>query len=130
VRDRSSYDYAVIRVVPRVERGEFVNAGVIVLCSARDFLEARIELDEYRLAALAPATDVDAVRRHLDAIPALCRGGEAAGPVGRLTLRERFDWVVAPRSAIIQTSAVHGGRCNDPTQVVDHLLQTMVRTTR
>ncbi|MGE0582890.1 MAG: DUF3037 domain-containing protein [Steroidobacteraceae bacterium] len=129
MRDRSSYDYAVIRVVPRVERGEFINAGVIVLCSARDYLEARIDLDEARLAALAPAVDIAAVRRHLDGMVAICRGGEAAGPIGRLTLRERFDWLVAPRSTIIQVSAVHTGRCDDPARVVDRLLGTMVRPT-
>lgn len=128
MRDHSSYDYAVIRVVPRVEREEFVNAGVIVLCSARDFLEARIELDERRVLALAPAADLEAIRRHLAAIPAICRGGDAAGPIGRLSARERFDWLVAPRSTVIQTSAAHAGRCGDPAQVIERLLDTMVRT--
>lgn len=127
MRDHSSYDYAVIRVVPRVEREEFINAGVIVLCSARDYLEARIELDERRLASMAPAADLEAIRRHLDSIPAICRGGDAAGPIGRLTPRERFDWLVAPRSTIIQTSAVHTGRCGDPARTLEHLLDTMVR---
>lgn len=127
MRDHSSYDYAVIRVVPRVEREEFVNAGVIVLCSARDFLEAHIELDERRLLALAPTADLEAIRRHLAGIPAICRGGDSAGPIGLLSTRERFDWLVAPRSTVIQTSAVHTGRCADPAEVIERLLETMVR---
>ena len=128
MRARCSYDYAVIRFVPRVERGEFVNVGVIVRCGERDLLEARIELDERRLAALAPGADVTLVRRHLESIAAVCRGGEAAGPIGRLTPRERFDWLGAPRSTIIQTSAVHSGHCDDPAQVADRLLAAMVRS--
>jgi len=127
VHDHSSYDYAVIRVVPRVERQEFVNAGVIVLCSARDFLEARIELDERRLLALAPTADLGAIHRHLAGIPVICRGGDAAGPIGRLSTRARFDWLVAPRSTVIQTSAVHTGRCDDPARLIERLLDTMVR---
>ena len=124
---RSSYDYAVIRVVPRVEREEFVNAGVIVLCSARDFLEARVELDERRVLALAPDADLEAIHRHLAGIPAVCRGGDDAGPIGRLSARARFDWLVAPRSTVIQTSAVHTGRCGDPAQLIERLLEWLRR---
>ncbi len=123
-----TYDYAVIRVVPRVERAEFVNAGVIVSCQDASLLEARIELDESRLLALDPGVDLAAVRRHLATIPAICAGGEAAGPIGRLSRRERFDWLTAPRSTIIQTSPVHAGRCTDPQAAIEHLLETMVRT--
>ncbi len=121
------YDYAIVRVVPRVERQEFINAGVIVSCQKEDFLEARIELDESRLLALAPDVDLDAVRANLASIPLICRGGAAAGPIGRLSQRERFHWLVAPRSTIIQTSAVHLGRSTDPHLALESLLEKMVR---
>lgn len=123
-----TYDYAIIRVVPKVEREEFVNAGVILSCPSLDFLDARIELDPRRVTALAPDVDLDLVRRHLEAIPVICRGGEGAGAIGRLSKRERFHWLVAPRSTIIQTSPVHTGRCTDPAAAIERLLDTMVRT--
>ena len=126
----NSYDYAVIRVVPRVEREEFVNVGVIVSCPSRDFLEARIELDPQRVAGLDATLDLDALREHLAAIPIICKGGPAAGPIGRLSPRERFRWLVAPRSAIIQTSPAHSGRCEEPDALLEHLLATMVRSQR
>jgi hypothetical protein len=128
VHDHCSYDYAVLRVVPRVDREEFVNVGVIVSCPAKSFLEARVELDEPRLLALAPEIDVEAVRTHLASIPIICAGGSAAGPIGKLSARERFDWLVAPRSTIIQTSRVHTGRCTSPGDLVEHLLNVMVRS--
>lgn len=130
MRTQRSYDYAVIRVVPRVERQEFVNAGVIVWCQESDFLEARIELDEARVRMLDGAVDVDAVRRHLGSISRICAGGDDAGPLGKLSKRERFDWLVAPRSTIIQTSSVHTGRCDDLGKTLDHLLAVMVRPVR
>jgi hypothetical protein len=123
----SSYDYAIVRVVPRVEREEFINAGVILSCQAQDFLDARIELDESRLLALDPGVDLEAVRVNLASIPLVCAGGPAAGPIGKLATRERFHWLVAPRSTIIQTSAVHSGRCQDPAAALDHLVRKMVR---
>jgi hypothetical protein len=127
VRDQYKYDYAIVRVVPKVERGEFVNVGVILSCPARDFLEARIELDEQRLIAVDPTIDLELVRVHLASIPAICAGGEAAGPIGLLTPRQRFDWLIAPRSTIIQMSAAHSGTCLDPAATLQHLLDTMVR---
>jgi len=127
VPDHCTYDYAIIRVVPRVEREEFVNVGVIVSCPARAFLEARIELDEQRLKALDSTLDVDSIRAHLATIPAICAGGEQAGPIGQLSQRERFHWLIAPRSTIIQTSPVHSGYCKNPAAVLEHLLETMVR---
>jgi len=127
VHDHDTYDYAVIRVVPRVDREEFINVGVIVSCPAKDFLEARIELDEARLLALDPTLDMDSIRPHLASIPAICAGGVAAGPIGELTQRERFHWLTAPRSTIIQTSLVHTGRCKNTADVLEHLLDTMVR---
>lgn len=128
--DQYIYDYAIIRVVPRVEREEFINVGVIVSCPARKFLEARIELDEGRLRALDATLDVAAIRTHLASIPVICAGGAEAGPIGQLTQRERFHWLVAPRSTIIQTSPMHTGRGQDPTAVLERLLDTMVRPTR
>ena len=122
-----SYDYAVVRVVPRVERGEFVNAGVILACASAGFLQARIELDEARVRALDPGLDLPAVKGTLAAIPLICAGGAAAGAIGRLSLRERFDWLVAPRSTSIQTSAVHSGRCDDLEAELERLLERMVR---
>ena len=123
----SSYDYAIVRVVPRVEREEFINAGVILSCPAQDFLAARIELDERRLLALDPTVDLETVRANLASIPVVCAGGPAAGPIGKLSARERFHWLVAPRSTIIQTSPVHSGRCQDPAAALDHLVRTMVQ---
>ena len=130
MRDHCSYDYAVIRVVPRVDREEFMNVGVIISCPAKDFLEARIELDEGRLLAFAPELDMEAVRSHLASIPRICAGGPDAGPIGQLSLRERFHWLVAPRSTIIQTSRVHTGRCAEPGPLSERLLDRMVRTVR
>ena len=123
----SSYDYAIVRVVPRVEREEFINAGVILSCQAQDFLAARIELDERRLLALDANVDLETVRANLASIPLVCAGGAAAGPIGKLATRERFHWLVAPRSTIIQTSPVHSGRCQDPAAALDHLVRTMVQ---
>ncbi|MBL8265941.1 DUF3037 domain-containing protein [Steroidobacter sp.] len=125
MRAPCSYDYAIIRVVPRVEREEFINAGVIVSCPALEYLAARIELDESRLRAIAPDIDLDTVRENLGSIPAICAG---TGPIGRLTPRERFHWLVAPRSTMIQTSSVHTGRSDDPSRLLEQLLQKMVRS--
>lgn len=127
MHDHFTYDYAVIRIVPKVEREEFVNVGVIVSCPPRKFLEARIELDEQRLMALDSTLDIETIRDHLATIPAICNGGEQAGPIGRLLQRERFFWLIAPRSTIIQTSPVHTGFCKNPAALLEHLLDTMVR---
>ena len=123
----TSFDYAIVRVVPHVERGEFINAGVIVFCRVRDFLAAQVELDRTRLAALAPDADPDEVQAHLDAIPRICAGDPEAGPIGRLSRAERFQWLVAPRSTVLQTSPVHSGVCEEPAETADHLMRTMVR---
>jgi hypothetical protein len=116
-----------VRVVPRVEREEFINAGVILSCPAASYLEAGIELDEERLLTLDPHVDLDSVRASLATIPLICAGGAAAGPIGRLAPRERFHWLVAPRSTVIQMSAVHTGRCGEPARALEHLIQQMVR---
>jgi hypothetical protein len=122
-----TYDYAIVRVVPRVERGEMINVGVILSCPDVSFLEARIEVDDARLRAFDSALDLDAVRAHLDTIPVTCRGGAEAGPIGALPQRARFHWLVAPRSTIIQMSPVHTGRTDDPAASLERLLDRMVR---
>ena len=124
--DKFRYDYAVVRVVPKVDREEFINAGVIVSCPELSFLEARIKLNEARLLALDPNIDVELVRKHLASIPKICLGGDDAGSIGQLPQRQRFHWLVAPRSTIIQTSPVHTGRCGDPAAALEHLVATMV----
>ena len=125
-----AYDYAVIRVVPRVERGEFINVGVVLSCKGSRFLQARIELDEARLRAIDPGVDIETVRGHLAAFAAICAGGDDSGPIGKLPVRERFHWLVAPRSTMIQTSPVHSGRCAEHDQMLERLLDTMVRNAR
>lgn len=127
---RDTYDYAVIRVVPRVEREEFVNVGIILSCPTAKFLEARIELDETRLLALDPRIDLDTVRRHLAAMEAICAGGPGSGPIGLLPQRARFHWLTARRSSIIQTSPVHLGRCTQAGDSLEHLMDRMVRVPR
>jgi hypothetical protein len=123
----SAFEYAIVRVVPHVDREEFINAGVIVFCYERDFLAARVELDITRLLALAPDADVALLRRHLEAIPRVCEGGPAAGPIGQLTLRERWQWLIAPRSTILQTSAAHTGLDDVSPQLLERLLDRAVR---
>jgi Protein of unknown function (DUF3037) len=121
------FSYAIVRIVPHVEREEFVNAGVIVFCDALDFLGACVELDETRLLTLAPDADVALARRHLDAIPRICAGGAEAGPIGQLPLRERWQWLVAPRSTMLQTSPAHTGLCDRPQGELERLIAHVVR---
>lgn len=122
----SSFDYGIVRVVPRVEREECINAGVILFCLEQRFLQARVHVDERRLLALWPEIDVELVRQHLEAIPRICAGGPDGGPIGKLSLRERFHWLVAPRSTIIQVSPVHTGLCETPELALDKLFEKMV----
>lgn len=123
----SSFDYAVVRVVPRVERGEFINAGVIVFCLERKFLEAKVIVDEARLKALWPQIDIDLVRRHLEAIPKIAAGDASAGPIAQLPQRDRFHWLVSPRSTIIQVSPVHTGLCEEgPESAIDELISRLL----
>ena len=122
-----TYDYAIIRVVPHVDRGEQVNVGVILSCADTDFLDARIEVDEALLRALDPSIDLEALRTNLAVIPVVCRGGPEAGPIGRLPPRGRFRWLVAPRSTIVQPSPVHTGRTGDPAACLDRLMARVVR---
>ena len=125
--DPCTYDYGIVRVVPRVERGEFVNVGAIVSSDARSYLKAGFDLDEARLRSLDGEVDIAAVRDALASIATVCLGGAAAGPIGLLPLRERFHWLVAPRSTSVQVSAVHTGRCDDLDAALESLLRKMVR---
>jgi hypothetical protein len=122
-----TYDYAIVRVVPRVERGEQVNVGIILSCVDGDFLQSRIELDRARLLALDPSLDLESVQAVLATIPAVCAGGPDAGPIGAMPPRERFRWLVSPRSTVVQMSPVHTGRSADPAAALERLMDVMVR---
>jgi hypothetical protein len=117
----ASFDYALLRVVPRVERQEFINAGVVVYCPEKRYLAARIRLDAVRLKALWPDVDEALVMKHLEAVERICAGDEAAGPIARLSQRERFHWLTSPRSTIIQPSPVHTGVCDETGELLDRL---------
>lgn len=117
----ASFDYAILRVVPRVERQEFMNAGIIVFCLEKRYLAARVRLDEDRLRALWPEADAALVNQHLEAIPRICAGEPDAGPIAQLSQRERFHWLVAPRSTMIQPSPVHSGVCDKIEGLLDRL---------
>jgi hypothetical protein len=121
------FQYAIIRVVPRVERGECLNAGVVLLCRPRRFLAARVGLDHARLAALAPGVDPATLDTHLAGIERIARGDADAGPIARLGQGERFHWLVAPSSTVIQPSEVHTGLCVDPAEELEHLFERLVR---
>jgi len=123
----SNFDYAIIRVVPRVERDEFINAGVIVHSPTLNFLEARVELDEARLQALWPEADVEELKAHLEVFPRIARGDKTAGPIAQLPRGQRFHWLVAPRSTVLQVSPVHAGMCETPDGMIERLLARFVR---
>lgn len=123
----SSFDYAIVRVVPHVERGERINVGVILYCRSRDFLAARLELDRERLAWLDPSADAPAIDERLQSIAAICAGGASAGPIGRLTQAERFHWLVSPRSTVVQTSRPHVGLCEEPGSALEKLFDRFVK---
>ncbi|MDQ6663804.1 MAG: DUF3037 domain-containing protein [Acidobacteriota bacterium] len=122
----SSFDYAIVRVVPRVEREEFVNAGAIVFCLECNFLKARVHLDEARLRALWPELDLDLVRRRLEAVERICAGDVDVTAIAKLSRRERFHWLVAPRSTVIQISPVHTGLCESPETALDRVFRESV----
>ena len=123
---RNAFQYAIVRLLPRVERGECLNVGVILLCRPRRYLGARMALDERRLAAFAPDLDPATIRPNLDAIERIAAGDATAGPIARLEQAERFHWLVSPSSTIIQPSEVHSGLCDDPAAELDHLVATLV----
>lgn len=120
---KSTYDYALIRVVPRVELGEFINVGVVLYCRTARFLAVRIAMDEERVSAFAPHLNVDELRKHLSLLTELCDG---VGPIGELGQADTFHWIVAPHSTVIQASPVHTGLCTNPAEALDQLMETVV----
>lgn len=126
MQDRNLYEYAIIRLVPLVERGEFINIGVILMAKKKDFLGMKFHLDETRIHALCNAIDIDMVREYLNAWELVCEGKEGGGKIGSLEIQVRFRWLTANRSTIIQSSPVHPGFCNDPEQELDRLMNKFV----
>jgi Protein of unknown function (DUF3037) len=122
----SPFQYAVLRIVPDEERGERLNAGVVLFARTRDFLGARVGLDERRLAALWPDADTAAIVRHLDGLARVAAGDPEAGPIAALAPSQRFHWLVSPASTVVQPSAVHTGLCDDPAAALDHLFRRLV----
>jgi hypothetical protein len=125
--EKVTFEYAAVRVVPLVERGEFINVGVLLSCPSHRFLEARIEVDWERLKVFAPFLDLALVEEYLATLPLVCGGGKSAGPIGQLPQRARFHWLVAPRSTIVQISPVHSGLCHTPSLALEHLMNVLVR---
>jgi DUF3037 family protein len=128
VSSGSPFSYAIYRLVPRLERGERLNVGVVVFCRPLDFLAARTGLDEARVDALWPELDLDAVRPHLEAIERIAAGDPSGGPMARLDTTARFHWLVAPSSTIIQPSAVHTGKCGEPDAELAKLFEQLVES--
>ncbi len=124
--DASPFTYLILRVVPSVERGESLNVGVVLFCRQRGFLGARVELDPARLNVLAPSVDADEVAEHLAALVRIAEGDAGAGPIAALDQSERFGWLSAPSSTIVQPSEVHTGLCEDPAQTLDALFERLV----
>ncbi len=125
--EQSAFDYAIIRVVPQVEREEFVNAGIILFCRARRYLDCRISFARERVLALSPDADLAAIEQHLDVFARICAGGIDAGPIGQLKQADRFHWLTAPRSTTIQVSPIHPGMCTDPQSALEQLFDRLVR---
>jgi hypothetical protein len=128
MQEKQVYEYAVIRVVPRVERGEFLNAGVILFCKQRQYLGMRYQVDEARLLALYPDADIAEIRCHLEAYEKICKGSPDGGPIAQLDLPSRFRWLTAKRSTMIQGSEIHPGLCTEPGQTLDRLFNHLVET--
>jgi hypothetical protein len=121
------YEYAIIRVVPRVEREEFVNIGVILYCPSEGFLQTKFELNEPRLLAFSPSLDLEDLTQYLDALERICKGRSKGGTIGSLPLSSRFRWLTATRSTVIQSSKVHSGFCKDPSETLMKLFDQQVR---
>jgi hypothetical protein len=126
MQDRNLFEYAVIRVVPRVEREEFLNVGIILFCARKKYLRSLFVLDKTRLSAFAGEMDLEVLNENLIAFTRLCSGGKDGGPIGQLDLPSRFRWLTAMRSTVVQTSRVHPGFCNDPEEKLQQLLQEQV----
>lgn len=126
MQEKDLFEYTVIRVVPRVERGEFLNVGVIVYCSAQNFLKAAFKVDELRLRAISQELDIEELKERLNAFMQICAGGNDGGPIGKLPIASRFRWLSAARSTIIQTSPIHPGLCNHAGDVLEKLYSQLV----
>lgn len=126
MQEKHLFEYAVIRVMPRVEREEFLNAGVILYCKQHKFLQAIISLNEDRLRAFSPETDLNEVKTYLDAFECIAKGGKQAGPIGQLDLASRFRWLTATRSTVVQAGKVHPGFCGDPLKALTRLHEQLV----
>lgn len=126
MQEQNLFEYAVIRVVPRVEREEFLNVGIILLCAPKRFLDSRIVVDETRLRMLWPGVDMQVISSYVTSFESVCKGGKSAGPIGVLSIPERFRWLTASRSTMIQTSKVHPGLCQDPAVMLKHLFDSLV----
>ena len=126
MQDNHLFEYALIRLVPRVEREEFINVGVILYCRQKKYLECKILLDEKKAIALNPEVDVNEVRANLLSIEKICRAEKDGGPIAKLDVASRFRWLTATRSTMIQSSKVHPGLCTDPDKLLEHLFETMV----
>ena len=126
MQDKNLYEYAIIRLVPLVERGEFINIGVILMAKAKDFLGMKYQLDAKKISALAKDIDIEMIKTYLNAWELVCDGHENGGKIGSLEIQVRFRWLTANRSTIIQSSPVHPGFCNDPEQELDRLMQKFV----
>jgi len=126
MQDQQLFEYAVIRIVPQVEREEFLNVGVVLYCAPQKFLQARYELDKQRLAAFSDKLDINEVEAYLRAFEQICIGGNEGGQIGKLPVAERFRWLTATRSTVVQTSKVHPGLCNNAGEMLEHLYKQMV----
>jgi hypothetical protein len=126
MQQKQLFEYAVIRVVPRVEREEFLNIGVILYCAKQQFLQAKYLLDEERLHAFAPDLDIAELKEHICAMERICTGDKDAGPIGKLDRASRFRWLTATRSTIVQTSKVHPGFCDDALETLEKLFWQLV----
>ncbi|MEO9004354.1 MAG: DUF3037 domain-containing protein [Ginsengibacter sp.] len=126
MQEKQLYEYAVIRLVPRVDREEFLNVGVIVYCAKQRFLKTLIQLDAERIHSFFPGLEIESLRKHFKTLQLICNGDPAAGPIAKLTVAERFRWLTATRSTIIQTSKVHPGFCSDADKTLDKLYRQLV----
>ncbi len=126
MQEKHLYEYAVIRIVPQVEREEFLNTGVILYCARKKFLQVMYELNESKISAFCPKLDIPEIKEYLCAFERICNGGADAGPIGKLTIAERFRWLSATRSTVVQTSKTHTGFCEDPQTMLNRLYEQMV----
>lgn len=126
MQGKHAFEYAVVRVMPHVEREEFFNAGVVLYCPSQKFLDTRLQLDEEMVRVFCTKINIDELREHIKAFETVCKGGNDAGPIGKLPIAERFRWLTAPRSTILQTSRPHPGLCDDAGEMLEHLHKQLV----